>query len=69
VCTFIQYWAGLYPEEAHRLIRDGVDLMMKTAIKLIGNKRTRQGLPAIQGGDRDAENDDQAKDQGKPDGD
>jgi hypothetical protein len=50
VCTFIQYWAGLYPEEAHRLIRDGVDLMMKTAIKLIGNKRTRQGLPAIQGG-------------------
>jgi hypothetical protein len=67
-CTFMQYWAGLYPEEAQRLIRDGVDLMMTTAIKLIESKRTRQGLPAIQGDDRDAEKDGQGRDQGKPDG-
>jgi hypothetical protein len=37
-CIFMQYWVGLYPEEAQKLIRDGVDLMRRTVIKLIRSK-------------------------------
>jgi hypothetical protein len=34
----MSYWSGLYPEDTQKLIKDGVDLMMKTAIKLLGRK-------------------------------
>jgi hypothetical protein len=34
----LSYWAGLYPEDTQKLIKDGVDLMMKTAIRLLGKK-------------------------------
>jgi hypothetical protein len=67
-CIFMQYWVGLYPEEAQKLIRDGVDLMMKTVIKLIRSKWNWQGLPAIQGKGHDAENGGQGENQDKPDG-
>jgi hypothetical protein len=53
-CAFIRYWAGLYPEETQKLIQEGVDLMMKTAIKLIGKKEETQGVPALQGGEHEA---------------
>jgi hypothetical protein len=49
-CALMHYWAGLYPEETQRLIKKGVDLMMKTTIKLIGSKEQPQGVPALQGG-------------------
>jgi hypothetical protein len=35
-CAFMKYWAGLYPEEAQRLINNGVEVMMRTALKLLG---------------------------------
>jgi hypothetical protein len=35
---FIRYWAGLYQEDTQRTITAGVDLMMRTALKLLGKQ-------------------------------
>jgi hypothetical protein len=44
-CAFMQYWIEFYLEETHKLTEDGVDLMMKTAIKLMREKeRNMKGL-------------------------
>jgi hypothetical protein len=34
-CALVYYWAGMYPEDAV-IINSGVDIMMKTALKLLG---------------------------------
>jgi hypothetical protein len=39
-CTFMSYWSDLYPEETQKLIKDGVDFMMKMTIKLLGKKKS-----------------------------
>jgi hypothetical protein len=31
----MKYWASLYPEEAQQLINNGVEVMMRTALKLL----------------------------------
>jgi hypothetical protein len=38
VCSFIGYWTGLYPENTQKAIRVGVNLMMRTALKLLGRQ-------------------------------
>jgi hypothetical protein len=53
-CIFMRYWVGLYPEDTQQMIREGVDLMTRTALKLIG-ERTLSQLPAIEAGDEDPE--------------
>jgi hypothetical protein len=35
-CAFMKYWACLYLEEAQRLINNGVKVMMRTTLKLLG---------------------------------
>jgi hypothetical protein len=37
-CAFLWYWAGLQAEDTQQLIISGVDLMMRTAMKLLGTK-------------------------------
>jgi hypothetical protein len=37
-CSFLCYWAGLQPEETQKLINSGVDLMVRTTIKLLRKK-------------------------------
>jgi hypothetical protein len=37
-CAIMCYWAGLYSESSQKMIKDGVNLMMKTAIRLIGSQ-------------------------------
>jgi hypothetical protein len=39
-CTFMSCWSGLYPEETQKLIKDGVDFMMKTTITLLSRKKS-----------------------------
>jgi hypothetical protein len=51
-CTFMYYWPGLYPEDTQKLINDGVDLMMKTSIKLLGRK---DGSSALALKDKDSD--------------
>jgi hypothetical protein len=34
----LSYWACLYLRDTEKLIKDGVGLMMKTAIRLLGKK-------------------------------
>jgi hypothetical protein len=46
-CAFIQYWVGLYPEETQQLTKDGVEVLMKTALKLIGKQENRKQVPAL----------------------
>jgi hypothetical protein len=46
-CTFMSYWSGLYPEEKQKLIKDGVDLMMKTTVKLLGRKKDGNSTMAL----------------------
>jgi hypothetical protein len=36
--AFMRYWASLYPEAMKEVIEKGVDLMLQTAIKLLGMK-------------------------------
>jgi hypothetical protein len=64
-CALMHYWAGLYPEETQRLIKEGVDLMMKTAIKLIGSKERPHGVPALQGGGHEATRGDEDEEKDK----
>jgi hypothetical protein len=47
--AFIRYWAGLYREETQHMIKDGVEVMMKTALKLIGKQEDRKHVPALEG--------------------
>jgi hypothetical protein len=34
----MSYWAGLYLEDTQKLIKDGVNLMLKVAIRLLRKK-------------------------------
>jgi hypothetical protein len=38
-CAFMQYWVGLYLEETHKLIKDGVDLMLKLLLRSWGRRK------------------------------
>jgi hypothetical protein len=40
-CAYMRYWACLYPELAKEVIEEGVDVMLKTTIKLVGRKKAR----------------------------
>jgi hypothetical protein len=63
-CAFLRYWAGLERDEDQRqLINAGVDLMMRTAMKLLGKKEEPKTVLAIEGApsegeDRDHEQND-----------
>jgi hypothetical protein len=42
-CFFMNYWAGLYPDDAQEIIKKGVQSMIQAAIKLLGKPRETQG--------------------------
>jgi hypothetical protein len=53
-CAFLRYWAGLQRDEDQRqLINAGVDLMMRTAMKILGKQDEPKSMLAIQGGQDD----------------
>jgi hypothetical protein len=37
--SFMCYWAGLFPEVMKEVIEEGVDMMLQTAIKLLGRRQ------------------------------
>jgi hypothetical protein len=43
-CAVMRYWVDLYPEETQELITSGVDLMMRTTMKLLGKDDGRMTL-------------------------
>jgi hypothetical protein len=49
--AFIRYWAGLYREETQHMIKDGVEVMMKTALKLIVKQEDHKHVPMLEGND------------------
>jgi hypothetical protein len=59
-CAFLRYWAGLQAEESQKLIVSRVDLMMRTAMKLLGKK----SVPSNQLTIRDVAHDDEDEDVG-----
>jgi hypothetical protein len=38
-CVFMRYWAGLYSDDSKMAIEEGVDILMKTVVDLLGQKR------------------------------
>jgi hypothetical protein len=40
-CAFMRYWASLYPEPTQKVIEEGMELMLQTAIKLLSKKARR----------------------------
>jgi hypothetical protein len=51
VCAFIWYWVDLYHEETQQLIKDGVEVIMNTTLKLIGEQEDRKHVPVLEGND------------------
>jgi hypothetical protein len=42
--AFMRYWSGLYPEVTKEVIEKGVNLMLQTAIRLLGKKAKAIGV-------------------------
>jgi hypothetical protein len=59
-CIFMRYWAGLYLEETQKMINAGVDLMMKTVMRLLGKQDGGATTLLV----KDATEDDEEKDEG-----
>jgi hypothetical protein len=43
-CGLMRYWAGLYSDSNQQAINEGVDLMIRTAIQLLGNHNKKRRL-------------------------
>jgi hypothetical protein len=52
----MRYWAGLYPKVTKEIIEEGVDLMLQTAIKLLGRKKARTSWTILAIEDKKASN-------------
>jgi hypothetical protein len=57
-CAFMRYWAGLYPGITKELIEEGVDVMLQTAIKLLGRKKARTSGVVLMIEDKNPQNTD-----------
>jgi DNA-directed RNA polymerase specialized sigma24 family protein len=49
-CIFMQYWAGLYPEDIQNTITAGVEIMMRTAINILEKQPERKTTRRITDG-------------------
>jgi hypothetical protein len=51
-CSFMRYWSGLHSVDTQKAIDEGVDLMLKTAFKLLGKQaKTVHGPLLLRGND------------------
>jgi hypothetical protein len=57
-CSFMRYWAGLYPEITKKMIEAGVNVMMKTAFQIIKREAHQAAAPMLMIRDFDPEADD-----------
>jgi hypothetical protein len=64
-CAFMWYWAGLYPEETWKLIKEGINLMMKIAIKLVGEKEGNKPMPTLKDNESATSHEDDARSKDK----
>jgi hypothetical protein len=48
-CSFMRYWTGLYTENTQQVINEGVDLMLRTTIKLLGKQNKKPRLKLTNG--------------------
>jgi hypothetical protein len=39
VCSFMRHWAGLHSDEEQEMVKSGVDLLVKTAVKILGRRK------------------------------
>jgi hypothetical protein len=39
---FMKYWVGLYPGDAQEMIKEGVETMLRTAIRILKKTGERQ---------------------------
>jgi hypothetical protein len=45
----MRYWTGLYTENTQQVINEGVDLMLRTTIKLLGKQNKKPRLKLTNG--------------------
>jgi hypothetical protein len=48
-CALLRYWAGMYSEDAQATINSGVDIMMKTTLKLLGKNSAGHRVKTLMG--------------------
>jgi hypothetical protein len=60
--ALMRYWAGLHPEETQRMIDVGVNLMMKTAMRLVRRRTATPTSLRIQDVAEDEEGDENKSD-------
>jgi hypothetical protein len=51
-CVFMRHWAGLYSDESKMAIEEGMDILMKMAVNLLGAKtkmKKEEPLPLKRG--------------------
>jgi hypothetical protein len=51
----MRYCAGLHLVEAQQLIKSGVEVMMQTALKLLGKQDAGRSMPMLRGAETDEE--------------
>jgi hypothetical protein len=57
-CALLQYWACLYPEDTQKMIAIGVELMMKTALRLLGKNGGGAQVLALKDAEDDKDDED-----------
>jgi hypothetical protein len=62
---FHGYWAGHYAENTQKRIKEGVDLMMKTTLKLLGKERSHGFVPVVEDKEMVTKEKDDGDDQAK----
>jgi hypothetical protein len=55
----MRYWAGLHPVEAQKLIKYGVEVMMRVAIRLLGKQDAGNPPLMLCGAESDEEQEDE----------
>jgi hypothetical protein len=55
----MRYWAGLHPVEAQQLIKYGVEVMMRVAIRLLGKQDAGNPPLMLCGAESDEEQEDE----------
>jgi hypothetical protein len=58
-CSFMHYWTGLYQEDTQQAISEGIELMLRAAVKLLGRQTKRLRLMLQSSQDTDVQSDEE----------
>jgi hypothetical protein len=47
VCSCMWHWAGLHPDEEQKMVKSGVDLLVKMTVKILGRRKDGRSTLAL----------------------